>query len=129
MIGYKGRLRLGHDLVASRQTSNMRFMGPDTENSNVVPDAILDRIKVVVGPKGYTTVPDEITPLCQSWRDNWSGWVPMVVRPINVEEVAAVIAICAETGTPVVPKAATRVLQVVVNLTIRVRKLFFQRLV
>lgn len=104
MIGYKGRLRLGHDLVASRQTSYMRFMGPNTENSNVVPDAILDRIKVVVGPKGYTTVPDEITPLCQSWRDNWSGWVPMVVRPLNVEEVAAVIAICAETGTPVVPQ-------------------------
>jgi len=70
-------------------------MGPNTENSNVVPDAILDRIKAVVGPKGYTTVRDEITPLCQSWRDNWSGWVPMVVRPVNVEEVAAVIAICA----------------------------------
>ena len=79
-------------------------MGPNTENSNVVPDAILDRIKVVVGPKGYTTVPDEITPLCRSWRDNWSGWVPMVVRPVNVKEVAAVIAICAETGTPVVPQ-------------------------
>ncbi|MBT6912946.1 MAG: FAD-binding oxidoreductase, partial [Rhodospirillaceae bacterium] len=48
--------------------------------------------------------PDEIAPHCQSWRDNWHGWVPMVVKPANVDEVAAVIAICAETGTPIVPQ-------------------------
>ncbi len=79
-------------------------MQANTENPNTVPAAVLERLKAAVGPKGYTTDPDEIAPLCQSWRDNWRGWVPMVVRPANTAEVAAVVAICAETGTPMVPQ-------------------------
>ena len=79
-------------------------MQANTEHPNAVPSEVLERIKVAVGPKGYTTDPEEIAPLCQSWRDNWHGWVPMVVKPGNVDEVAAVIAICAETGTPIVPQ-------------------------
>ncbi|MFP6774601.1 MAG: FAD-binding oxidoreductase [Alphaproteobacteria bacterium] len=79
-------------------------MQAKTERPNAVPAAVLERLKAAVGPKGYTTDPDEIAPLCQSWRDNWRGWVPMVVRPANTAEVAAVVAICAETGTPMVPQ-------------------------
>jgi FAD/FMN-containing dehydrogenase len=79
-------------------------MQANTEKSNTVPAGVLERLKAAVGPKGYTTDPDEIAPLCQSWRDNWRGWVPMVVRPANTAEVAAVVAICAETGTPMVPQ-------------------------
>jgi FAD/FMN-containing dehydrogenase len=79
-------------------------MQANTEKLNTVPAAVLERLKAAVGPKGYTTDPDEIAPLCQSWRDNWRGWVPMVVRPANTAEVAAVVAICAETGTPMVPQ-------------------------
>ncbi|MDE0727549.1 MAG: FAD-binding oxidoreductase [Alphaproteobacteria bacterium] len=79
-------------------------MQANTEKPNTVPAAVLERLKAAVGPKGYTTDPDEIAPLCQSWRDNWRGWVPMVVRPANTAEVAAVVAICAETGTPMVPQ-------------------------
>jgi len=79
-------------------------MQANTEKPNTVPAAVLERLKAAVGPKGYTTDPDEIAPLCQSWRDNWRGWVPMVVRPANTAEVATVVAICAETGTPMVPQ-------------------------
>ncbi|MFP6709837.1 MAG: FAD-binding oxidoreductase [Alphaproteobacteria bacterium] len=79
-------------------------MQANTEKPNTVPAAVLERLKAAVGPKGYTTDPDEIAPLCQSWRDNWRGWVPMVVRPANTAEVAAVVVICAETGTPMVPQ-------------------------
>ena len=74
------------------------------ERPNVVDADVLERIKAAVGPKGYTLDPDEIAPLCQSWRDNWHGWVPMVVKPANVDEVAAVIAICAASATPIVPQ-------------------------
>ncbi|MBT5894427.1 MAG: FAD-binding oxidoreductase, partial [Rhodospirillaceae bacterium] len=74
------------------------------EHPNAVADAVLEQIKGVVGAKGYTIDPDEIAPLCQSWRDNWQGWVPMVVKPANVAEVAAVVAICADSGTPIVPQ-------------------------
>ncbi|MDA1099297.1 MAG: FAD-binding oxidoreductase [Proteobacteria bacterium] len=71
---------------------------------NAVDAAVLERIKAAVGPKGYTIDPAEIAPHCQSWRDNWHGWVPMVVKPANVDEVAAVVAICAESRTPIVPQ-------------------------
>ncbi|NQV61866.1 MAG: FAD-binding oxidoreductase, partial [Alphaproteobacteria bacterium] len=71
---------------------------------NAVAATVLERIKAAVGPKGYTVDPAEIAPHCQSWRDNWHGWVPMVVKPANVDEVAAVVAICAESGTPIVPQ-------------------------
>ncbi len=71
---------------------------------NAIDAGVLERIKAVVGPKGYTMDPAEIAPHCQSWRDNWHGWVPMVVKPANVDEVAAVVAICAESGTPIVPQ-------------------------
>ena len=82
----------------------MSLMQANTEQPNAVPGEVLERIKAAVGPKGYTTDPVEIAPLCRSWRDNWRGWVPMVVRPANVAEVAAVVAICAETNTPIVPQ-------------------------
>ncbi len=64
----------------------------------------LARLRQAVGEKGYTCDPDEIAPHCVSWRDNWVGKVPMVVRPANTDEVAAVVRICAETGTPIVPQ-------------------------
>ena len=71
---------------------------------NAISEAVLARIKAAVGPKGYTTDSAEIAPLCESWRDNWRGWVPMVVKPASVDDVAAVVAICAESGTPIVPQ-------------------------
>jgi len=69
-----------------------------------VPEQVLARLRQAVGPKGYTEDPDEIAPLCVSWRDNWRGWVPMVVRPACTDEVAEVVRICAESGTPIVPQ-------------------------
>ncbi len=74
------------------------------ERPNAVAEGVLARIKAAVGTKGYTTDPGEIEPHCLSWRDNWRGWVPMVVKPANAAEVAAVVAICAESGTPIVPQ-------------------------
>ena len=71
---------------------------------NAVDEAVLERIKAAVGPKGFTMEPSEIEPHCQSRRDNWHGWVPMVVKPANVDEVAAVVSICADSGTPIVPQ-------------------------
>ncbi len=69
-----------------------------------VPDEVLAKIRQAVGPKGYTTDADEIAPHCVSWRDNWVGWVPMVVRPASTAELAEVVKICAESGTPIVPQ-------------------------
>ncbi len=91
-------------LVAAGQKRYISRMQSDAKQPNAVAEEVLERIKVAVGPKGYTTDPVEIEPHCLSWRDNWRGWVPMVVKPADVSEVAAVVAICAESGTPIVPQ-------------------------
>lgn len=64
----------------------------------------LVRIREVVGALGVIEDPSDIAPYCKSWRDNWVGNVPMVVRPASTEELAAVVRICAETRTPIVPQ-------------------------
>jgi FAD/FMN-containing dehydrogenase len=64
----------------------------------------LTRIKTVVGPAGFLDQPGDVAPYCQSWRDDWKGSVSLVVRPASTEQVAAVVRICAETGTPIVPQ-------------------------
>jgi FAD/FMN-containing dehydrogenase len=79
-------------------------MNDTSRHTAPVSAEVLDRIRQAVGPGGYTTDPDEIAPWCVSWRDNWRGTVPMLVRPANTEELAAVVRICAETRTPIVPQ-------------------------
>ena len=77
---------------------------PKSPASKRVPEAVLDRIRQAVGERGCMTDPVAMAPLLKSWRDNWQGRVPMVVRPANTGEVAEVVRICAESGTPIVPQ-------------------------
>lgn len=65
---------------------------------------VLERLKNVVGPAGVIDDPTDIAPYCRSWRGGWVGDVPVVLRPSNTEEVAALVRICAETQTPIVPQ-------------------------
>jgi len=69
-----------------------------------IPETVLDRLRAVVGPKGWTSDPAEMEPWLKSWRDNWRGAVPLIVRPATTAEVAEAVRICAETGTPIVPQ-------------------------
>lgn len=65
---------------------------------------VLDRLKHIVGPAGTVDAPDEIAPYCRAWRDGWVGRVPLVVLPASTEQVIAVVKVCAQTGTPIVPQ-------------------------
>ena len=65
---------------------------------------VLDRIAAVVGEKGLITDPVEIAPYVIDQRKYYEGRTPMVVRPATTEDVASVVRICAETGTPIVPQ-------------------------
>ncbi len=62
------------------------------------------RLKDIVGPAGVIEDPADIAPYCRSWRDGWEGHVPLVVRPANTQEMAQVVTVCAQTGTPIVPQ-------------------------
>jgi len=69
-----------------------------------VPSTVLDRLKDAVGPGGFLEDPTDTQPFCEGWRDDFTGKTPLVLRPGTVEEVAAIVGICAETGTAIVPQ-------------------------
>ncbi len=67
-------------------------------------DDLVARIRAVVGSKGAITDPAEMAPYLLDERRMFRGRTSVVVRPANVEEVAAVVRLCAETATPIVPQ-------------------------
>jgi FAD/FMN-containing dehydrogenase len=64
----------------------------------------IERIKTVVGPRGWTTDADEMHPHLVEWRGYYEGRAQMVVRPANTTEVAEVVRICAEARLPITPQ-------------------------
>jgi len=66
--------------------------------------AAIARIKAIVGPRGFIEKPDELAPFLQEWRGRYQGQTPLCIRPDSADEVAAVVAVCAETGTTIVPQ-------------------------
>ena len=66
--------------------------------------SVVERLKALLGPAGYLDDPADIAPHCRSWRDDWEGKVPLVLRPASTAEVAACVALCAETRTAIVPQ-------------------------
>jgi FAD/FMN-containing dehydrogenase len=75
-----------------------------SSSSSPIPQSVLDRLKAVAGPAGYLDKPEDVAPYCRSWRGNWQGASPLVLRPRTTEEMAAIVRVCAETGTAVVPQ-------------------------
>ncbi len=65
---------------------------------------VISRLKAVLGPDGWSQDPDRLGPKLVEWRDRWSGTTPLLVLPRTVQDVSAIIGICAETGTPVTPQ-------------------------
>ncbi|MEO1223091.1 MAG: FAD-binding oxidoreductase [Pseudomonadota bacterium] len=64
----------------------------------------LAAIREALGPAGIIDAPDELAPYCRSWRDDIHGRVPLVARPASTDEVARVVALCAEGGIAIVPQ-------------------------
>lgn len=69
-----------------------------------IADSVLERLKAVVGQGGYIDEPKDLEGYSKSWRDDWAGAVPLLLRPKTTGEVAALVKICAETKTPIVPQ-------------------------
>jgi FAD/FMN-containing dehydrogenase len=64
----------------------------------------LARLKAVVGEKGFTEDPKEIAPHLEEWRSKYHGRSSLMLKPASTAEVAALLAICHETGTAIVPQ-------------------------
>src|SRR5690348_4422125 len=74
------------------------------EEQSMKADAALERIKSVVGPRGWIDDPNEEEPYLTEARRLWRGATRLVVRPASTEEVAAVVRICAEARLAIVPQ-------------------------
>ena len=75
-----------------------------TKSSKPVDASVISRLKDVVGPAGFLEGEADTASFVKSWRDDWLGRVPMVLRPATTQEVAAIVRLCAETDTPIVPQ-------------------------
>ena len=64
----------------------------------------LARLKAAVGAKGFSEDPTEIAPHLEEWRSKYQGRSALLLKPATTAEVSAVLAICNETGTAVVPQ-------------------------
>lgn len=69
-----------------------------------IPQAVLGRLKDVAGPKGFSEDAAEIAPYLEEWRSKYQGATPLLLKPGSTAEVSAILRICHETGTPVVPQ-------------------------
>src|SRR5438445_2161215 len=67
-------------------------------------DALLARFAAIVGERHALTDPAEIAPYLSEERGLYQGRSPLVLRPGTVGEVAAILKLASETGTPVVPQ-------------------------
>src|ERR1700720_1421489 len=67
-------------------------------------EAALERIKAVVGPRGWISDPTAQETYLVEARRLWRGATRLVVRPASTPEVAAVGRICAEGRLPIVPQ-------------------------
>ena len=65
---------------------------------------IFERLKSAAGPNGFSEDAGEIAPHLKEWRDRVQGNSPLLLRPATTEQVSAILAICHETGTAIVPQ-------------------------
>ena len=73
-------------------------------NSTSAAGPLIERIAAIVGPQGLLTEPRDLEPYVVDWRGIYRGATPAVVRPASTEQVAAVVKLCTETATPIVPQ-------------------------
>ena len=71
---------------------------------NAIPTTVLDQLKDAVGPKGFIADPADMEPFLTEWRDLYRGVSPLILRPASTTEVSAILKICNDTGTKVVPQ-------------------------
>jgi FAD/FMN-containing dehydrogenase len=68
----------------------------------LVPPDVLRAIRDVVGPQGWIDEAAALEPYLREERGLFQGRCAAVARPASTEEVARVVALCAEAGVPVV---------------------------
>lgn len=61
----------------------------------------IDRLAGIVGPHHLSTDPDVLAARSVDWTGRYRGRAAALVRPADTDQVAAVLRVCRDTGTPV----------------------------
>ena len=70
-----------------------------------LPDKVtLERLKQIAGPAGWSDDPDTLAPHLVEWRSRYQGKTPLLLKPANTAEVAAIVRVCAEAEVGIVPQ-------------------------
>lgn len=64
----------------------------------------IDRLKAAAGPGGFSEDANEIAPHLVELRGRYQGRTPLLLKPRTTAEVSAILSICHETRTPLVPQ-------------------------
>ncbi|TCS60113.1 FAD-binding oxidoreductase [Varunaivibrio sulfuroxidans] len=67
--------------------------------------AALDTIKAIVGPRGWVAPGDDAAPFVREERGLYTSTPELIVLPATTEEVARVVAICAEEAIAITPQS------------------------
>jgi FAD/FMN-containing dehydrogenase len=67
-------------------------------------DLVIERLKARLGPAGWSQDPEVLAPRLVEWRERWSGGTPLLVLPRDTQEVAEVVAMCAEARVAITPQ-------------------------
>jgi FAD/FMN-containing dehydrogenase len=66
---------------------------------------VLGKLKSIVGPKSFSEDPADLAPYAQDWRGKFKGHTPLLLLPASTAEVSAILTLCNESRTPVVPQS------------------------
>jgi FAD/FMN-containing dehydrogenase len=66
--------------------------------------SVLERFKVAAGAGGWSDDPLRIAPHMREWRDRYHGKTPLMLMPADTAAVQRIVALAAETRTPLVPQ-------------------------
>ncbi len=64
----------------------------------------LERLKAIVGERGWVSDPEALEPHLREWRGSWQGRTPLMLCPATTAEVADIVAECAAQGIAIVPQ-------------------------
>ena len=71
---------------------------------NLPTASVVNAIRAIVGDRGILTDASDTAPYSEDWRRLYQGRTAAVIRPGTTDELAAVVRLCAESGTPIVPQ-------------------------
>ena len=68
------------------------------------PALFLDAVAALLGPRGWTSDADLVTPWLTDWRGRFTGRALGLASPASTTEVAALVRLCGQHGIPIVPQ-------------------------